>query len=138
MEAAGAEIPSARSRRAPVLTEESVHSVLSAVEREGRWDPADDIFVRAIFGAVKLDFTHADLPESGIVDLDVRAIFGSVEIIVPDGAEIIVDATPILGSVERKMPKDRHAARNDSADGEPPSFHIVGQAIFGSIEIIGR
>lgn len=125
----------------PTLTEETVNSVFSAIEREGRWSPADDTFVRAIFGAVKLDFTMADLPPSGVIDLDVRAIFGSVEIIVPDGAEVILDGTPIFGSVEQKLPsgsRGRHRDDVADVDDEPVSFHIVGQAIFGSIEVIGR
>jgi len=118
-----------------------VHSVFSAIERAGRWTPADEMFIRAIFGSVKLDFTMADLPPSGVIDLEVRAIFGSVELFVPDGAEVILDGTPIFGSVEQKLPSGSRGAadtRTGLADPEPVSFHIVGQAIFGSIEVIGR
>lgn len=112
---------------------------MSAVEREGRWEAADEIYVRAICGAVKLDFTQAELPVTGMVDLDVRTVCGSVEIIVPDGADVVLDGTPILGSVERKLPKKSRAPSPPAdPDDDPPSFHIVGQAIMGSIEVIGR
>ena len=134
-----------------VLTEESVSALFGSIHREGRWNPADEIQVRAICGAVKLDFTRAELPPSGIVDLDVRAIAGGVEITVPDGAEVELEATPVLGSIEQTL-RNRGvgerlraavtgagaAADTNPAPSERPVFRIYGFAIFGSIKVTGR
>ncbi len=130
------------------LTEESVTAVFSSRHREGRWDSPDDIQVRAIFGEVKLDFTRAELPPSGVVELDVQAVFGDVEITVPDGAEVELDGTPVFGSIERKrrdtkigdrvsrsLRGERHVA-SDRRDPEAPLFYIDGHAVFGSIRVI--
>ena len=73
---------------------------MSSHQQAGRWEPADEIDVRAIMGEVTLDFTRAELPPSGMVDVHADVIMGEVHIIVPNGAEIELDATPFLGSVE--------------------------------------
>jgi len=95
---------------------------------------------------VKLDFTRAALPPSGEVDLDVRAICGDVEIIVPDGAEVEMEATPVVGSVERRLRSKGAGERlraavtrgREAAHEDPAFFRIVGTAIFGSIRVQGR
>ncbi len=61
------------------LTRETFRAVFSTHERGGRWEPADEIQVRVVFGQITLDFTRAELSPSGVVDLDVRAVFGSIE-----------------------------------------------------------
>ena len=45
-------------------TEESLRAVFSSHSRAGRWEAADEIEVKAIFGEVKLDFTRAELPRA--------------------------------------------------------------------------
>jgi hypothetical protein len=138
------------------ITEESFHAILSSHQRSGRWEPADEIRANAILGEVKLDFTRAELPPSGVVDIEAWAIFGEITIIVPDGAEVDLDGTPILGSIEQRVQKkgagdrirelvlgrqedelddDRSAG---PPDDEPAYFRIDGHAIFGTIKVLGR
>ncbi len=143
--------PAPQPRDDHPLTQESFRAILSSHQRAGRWEPADEIEVRAIFGAVILDFTRAELPPSGMIEIDARAICGEVKIIVPDGAEIELDGTPVLGSIEQKLRKRgaREAIREwvtHERDGdlpvsprpEPPYFRIDCHAILGSIEVKGR
>ena len=82
------------------LTQESFRSIMSVHEQAGPWEPADEIEARAIMGEVKLDFTRAVIPPSGMIDIYAVAIMGEIQITLPKGAEIELDATPILGSVE--------------------------------------
>jgi hypothetical protein len=134
-----------------LLTEE-FRAILSTHQRAGRWEPADEILAQAILGEVKLDFTRADLPPSGVVEIEAWAILGEVSIIVPDGADVELDGTPILGSIEQQVRKkgageqvrewvtgereeDLPAPR---APEEPPYFRINGHAILGSIKVTGR
>ena len=141
--------PAVQTTDDPQLTQESFQAILSSHQRAGRWEPADEIQVSAIFGAVTLDFTRAELPPSGMIEIDVLAFCGAVEIIVPDGAEVELDGTPVLGSIEQKLRKGgaREAIREwvtDGRDGdlpprpEPPYFRIDCHAILGSIEVKGR
>ena len=67
-------------------TQESFRAVFSSHQRAGRWEAADQIEVRAVFGEVTLDLTRAELPPGGVIEIDALAFCGAVEIIVPDGA----------------------------------------------------
>ena len=144
--------PALESTDDDLLTEESFRAILSSNQRAGRWEPADAIEVRAILGEVTLDFTRAQLPPSGIIEIDAVAICGEVTIIVPDGAEIELDGTPILGSIEQQVHKKgarewvREWVTGDrdqdlparSPPSEPPFFRIEGRAILGTVKVIGR
>lgn len=134
------------------VTQESFRASFSSNQRGGRWEAADLIEIRAFCGEVTLDFTLADLPPSGIVEIDAQSICGDVTIIVPDGAEIELHGTPVLGSIEQHVRKKR--AREvirewvtgepeqpqppPSASGEPPYFRIEARAILGVVKVIGR
>jgi len=134
------------------LTQESFLAVFSSHQRAGRWEPADEIQVRAICGEVTLDFTRAELPPSGMIEIDAWAICGEVAIIVPDGAEVAIDGTPVLGSIEQQTRKKRTSERiREWVTGErdedlpapppppePPYFRIDCRAILGSIKVSGR
>ena len=133
------------------LTQESFRAILSSHQRAGRWEAADEIEVRAIFGEVTLDFTRAELPPSGMITIDALSFGGEIHIIVPDGAEVELEGTPILGSIEQQVRKKgaRQAIREwvtgerdeDTAPPpppEPPFFRIEGRAIMGAIKVTGR
>ncbi len=134
-----------------LLTQESFRAILSSHQRAGRWEAADEIQVRAIFGEVTLDFTRAELPPRGMIEIDALAFGGAVKIIVPDGAEVELDGTPILGSIEQKLRKKGAGERiREWVTGErdedlpapppppePPYFRIDCRAILGSIEVTG-
>jgi len=135
-----------------LLTEESIRAILSSHHRAGRWEAADDIQARAIFGEVTLDFTRADLPPSGVIEIEAWAIGGEILIILPDGAELELEGTPFLGSIEqhtrKKGARDRireliSGERDEDIPGpaapaEPPFFRIDGHAIMGTIKVMGR
>jgi predicted membrane protein len=55
----------------------------------------------ALFGGIDLDLRQARLDPGGAV-LNVTALFGGVEIIVPPGWHVVTRGTPILGSLENK------------------------------------
>ena len=135
-----------------LLTQESFRAFCSSNHRAGRWEPADEIEVRAICGEVTLDFTRAALPPSGMIEIDAMAIGGEIEIIVPDGAEIELDGTPFLGSIEQQVRK-RGAGEKirewvtgerdedlpaPSQSPEPAYFRIDARAIMGRVKVTGR
>ena len=155
-DAAAAASPAKRPASLPLedeeLSHESFRAIMSSHRRAGRWEPADDIQVQAIFGEVTLDFTRAELPPSGMVEIDALAICGEVTIIVPDGAEIELDGTPILGSIEQQVHKKgvgetiREWVTGDPDEApfppegpsERPFFRIEGRAILGTVKVMGR
>jgi hypothetical protein len=135
-----------------LLTQESFRAICSSNQRGGRWEPADEIQALAICGEVTLDFTRAELPPSGMIEIDAWAICGEVKIIVPHGAEVEIDGEPFLGSIEHQQVRKRGARqrirewvtgeRDEDLPApppptEPPFFRIDGRAILGSIKVTG-
>ncbi len=132
------------------IESQSVFSILSAVKRQGAWQAADQIDVFALMGEAHLDFTQAELPDSGMVEIHVMAILGSIKVVVPEGAEVEIEGVPLLGSFEQKTPKRRKAREvlrewvtgqprePDDADDEPPLFRITGFALLGNVDVDTR
>ena len=126
-----------------LLTHESFHGIFSSNQRAGRWEPADEIEVLAVCGEVTLDFTDVELPPGAMIEIEALSICGEVTIIVPNGAEIELDGTPILGSIEQEVGRKR--ARRAIAEplpaapppAEPPYFRIDARAILGTVRVKG-
>ena len=81
----------------------------------------------ALFGGIDLDFTQASLADNKAT-IELTALFGGIEVLVPNDWEIVVDSSSIFGAVE-----DKHK-------GAPPgetktTLFIRATAMFGGIEI---
>jgi hypothetical protein len=132
------------------LTHDSILAVFSARGLGGRWEAPDQLVATSIFGDIKLDFTRASLPPSGIVEIQAQAIFGALEILVPDGSELEIEGSPIFGSIDHKIrgkgagERLRELVTNEDSNlkrgegEEPPFFRVTGMAIFGSITVKSR
>ena len=97
-------------------------------------------------GEVTLDFTLAELPPCEVIDIDAFAFCGAIHSIVPDDAEVEIEGTPIVGSIEQtargRDPRDESRELTSGERGEdlaaPPCFRIDCQAIFSSIKVSAR
>jgi predicted membrane protein len=96
--------------------------------REARYSATDFRGGRAtaIFGGCDIDLSRADLA-GGEAVLDARALFGGVEIRVPEGWQIVLRGVPILGAFEDKT--------RPSAEPADKRLIINGYALFGAVEI---
>jgi predicted membrane protein len=56
---------------------------------------------KALFGGVKLDLRQAKASEEGI-HLNLNALFGGVEVLVPKEWQLSITGTPILGAIDNK------------------------------------
>jgi predicted membrane protein len=85
--------------------------------------------VSVAFGGVELDLRQAALAPGGVT-LNLTAIFGGIEVRVPENWHVIVDGTAILGGVEDKT-------GTVSPDKLLPdaSLRIRAVTIFGGVEI---
>jgi predicted membrane protein len=84
--------------------------------------------VSAIFGGAVINFMNADI--NGTATLDVSAVFGGCEIIVPANWKVQVDIDAILGGVEDK--------RNTNVISAGPIEKLLilkGSCVFGGVEI---
>ena len=87
---------------APVEEAISHRALFSNFTRQGRWRIARQGRYSAVFGNVKLDLREAVLPGPE-VDIEAKAVFGSVEVIVPEGVLVELSGGGALSSQELKV-----------------------------------
>ncbi len=79
----------------------------------------------ALFGGIDLDFTQAALADNKAT-IELTAIFGGIEVLVPSDWEVVIDSSSIFGAVE-----DKHKA---VPPGEiKTTLFIRATAMFGGI-----
>jgi len=139
----------------PAPSVETASAIFSSVARKGEWVPPEVLEVRSWFGSAVIDFSDAILAP-GLTVVDVSCVFGSVVIVIPDGLQIEVAASALLGAVEQREGVGRvrrfitdqiervtggSLGRREplAHDDEEPSFlRIEGYALFGSIVVKSR
>lgn len=80
-----------------------------------------------VFGSAEIDLRGAKLAGDRAT-IDLSAVFGSIEVRVPHDWEIVLEGTPVLGSIE----SHKSAV---PATGKTATLTVKGAAVFGSIEI---
>ena len=111
-------------------TRRRIVAFFGSVERRGAWIAPERISVAAVFGGSVIDFREARFAAKSVT-LDVRCVFGSLEVIVPPQLAVECDGSSIFGSIES------HGG-SAVADPDRPVLRIVGTALFGSIEVQTR
>ena len=98
------------------------------VKRSGAWTvPADNSF-RTWFGHIKLDLRQARLSASE-THIHARAVFGNVDLLVPEGVEVEVQARTQVG---------RTILHATSAGFGAPRIVLTGGTFFGDIKVRHR
>lgn len=82
--------------------------------------------ISAIFGGIDLDLRGAVLNNNQAF-IDATALFGGIDILVPDHWRVEMQGTPILGGWENNT--------RPNNDPNAPVLKISGTAIFGGIEV---
>jgi hypothetical protein len=106
-------------------------AVLGSVERNGQWSISKSERVVTVLGSVLLDLRGVAFP-AGVTTLEVSAVLGSIEIIVPPGLAIDSDGIGILGvfSGVQRVPPDE--------DSQMSILRIQGRAVLGVVEVRTR
>jgi hypothetical protein len=87
---------------APTATVEQQRALLSSLVRQGRWRLAPRNRFSAVLGSVKLDLREAILPGPEL-EIELRAVMGSVEVLVPEGVEVDLVGGAALSSQEVRV-----------------------------------
>ena len=85
--------------------------------------------INAVFGGFKIDLTHADMKGDQAI-MEVNAVFGGGEIIVPPNWDVVLTGSGVFGGVEdktRRYPLDPALARK--------TLTIKGSVVFGGFTI---
>lgn len=83
--------------------------------------------VIALFGGIELDMREAKISPEGC-KINVTALFGGVELMVPKDWKVIVSGTPIFGGIDNK-------SRGDAGKDSSKEVYLHCTVLFGGIEI---
>jgi predicted membrane protein len=86
--------------------------------------------LESVFGSIELDLRRAQISAADrSATLEVNAVFGSIELSVPETWRVITHAAGVFGSIEDKT------IANKTSGFEGPTLLLTGAAVFGSVEI---
>lgn len=81
--------------------------------------------IDAVMSGCELDFTSAEM-EGNRIELEISVVMGSVEMRVPTHWEVVMEGSPVLGSMENKTTAPVEIGKK---------FVIKGSCVMGSIEV---
>lgn len=81
--------------------------------------------VTAVFGGAEIDLADATI--EGEATLDAVALFGGVEVLVPQGWRVVMDGPAIFGGHDSHVPAP--------TDPDAPTLRVRATALFGGVEI---
>ena len=123
------------TRHAPALTRPSEQkqtgfqlALLGGSDRSGTWVPARKLYTLALMGGAGLDFREARLGP-GVTEVNVLAVMGGIDIIVPPGVTVETSGFGIMGGF------DGHSQTVASDDPSSPVLRIRGLAVMGGIDV---
>lgn len=107
--------------------EKKLRVIFGNVERRGPWSVPRRLVLRVVFGNAELDLREASLA-AGETTIEVRVVFGNLQVILPPDLAIDIDMTSVLGNVEEKhrIPPQPDPTR--------PRLRFVGSVWFGNVE----
>lgn len=116
---------------AHVTERQTIVGIMGGAERKGVWTPARQTAVIALMGGVELDFREARLP-SGVTEVNVFAIMGGVEIMVPPGVHVDMNGFALMGGF------GQCGYAPPPTDPNAPILRISGFALMGGVDVTVR
>jgi hypothetical protein len=111
-----------------VATSRSAKVVFSGIQRRGDWVVPQFYRIKAVFGGADLDLREATL-ETAEVEINIKAVFGGVNIVVPPDVRVQVDGEGVFGAF------NDDTAKGGRPDPGAPLVRITGKAVFGGVNV---
>jgi hypothetical protein len=124
-----ADLPSLPAKRTALYRAADPYKIVvvnGRVQRAGRFRIGRFCALTAVFGQIDLDLRTAKLTEDQQLSISVRALAGTVRIIVPKGWRISEQVT-VLGS--------RRAIESRDDDSRAPILRLTGTMLGGKLEL---
>jgi len=106
-------------------------AILSGSDRSGSWVPPRKLTTIALMGGAGIDFREARLGP-GVTEVQILAVCGGVDVIVPPGVTVQTEGLGILGGF------DEYNQTVDSDDPSAPIIRIRGLALMGGVDVTMR
>ncbi|HEV2637290.1 MAG TPA: DUF1707 domain-containing protein [Actinocrinis sp.] len=104
-------------------------AIMGGSSRKGPWVVPAKYHAVAVMGGIELDLREASFAEQVTV-IQVGVLMGGVDIKVPEGVEVHVDAVAIMGGTDSA---DDHAETYASSGG--PVVRITGLVVMGGVSV---
>jgi hypothetical protein len=125
-------IPSVQRAPAESVREHGFQiAIMGGYEKKGEWTPPRKLQSLAIMGGAGLDFREARMPP-GVTEVNILAIMGGAEILVPPGLAVETHGFGFMGGFEGV---DQAGV---DTDPDAPRLVIRGLAIMGGVEVTVR
>jgi cell wall-active antibiotic response 4TMS protein YvqF/uncharacterized protein DUF1707 len=110
---------------------DTLYAVFGGIDRRGTWTVPRRMRIVAIFGGAHLDLREARFPP-GVVDIDVTAVMGGIEIVVPPGLAVQMHGSAIMGG----FADINRAPANPDPDA--PLLRVRGLTVMGGVDVSMR
>jgi hypothetical protein len=117
------------ARTTALVVSQRMRVVMGSVEKTGPWAVPQRLSARVAWGHLLLDLRNARLADTGTT-IEVNVTMGNVEVLVPPGLEVEVDASSFMGNVEDRT--------EPSPAGRRAVVRIVGRVKLGNLEVVTR
>jgi len=125
-------VPAVQRARADQVRENGFQiAIMGGYEKKGQWTPPRKLHSLAIMGGAGLDFREAKMAP-GTTEVNILAIMGGAEIIVPPGLAVETHGFGLMGGFEGV---DQAGV---DTDPDAPRLLIRGMAIMGGVEVSVR
>jgi hypothetical protein len=112
----------------PADTPEVLTAILGNQTRKGRWRVPARLAARSVLGDCHLELQEAVL-SSPVTTIEARTTLGSVTIFVPEGVDVRLSGSVILGSHSSEVGSDPHPGA--------PVIEVQARAVVGSVPSSG-
>lgn len=110
---------------------DTLYAIFGGIDRRGAWTVPRRMKIVAIMGGAHLDLREARFPP-GVVELDVTAVMGGIEIVVPPGLAVQMHGSAIMGGF---ADIDRAPA---NPDPDAPLLRVRGLTMMGGVNVSMR
>jgi hypothetical protein len=107
---------------------ETAYAIFGGIDRRGTWNVPRRMKIVALFGGANLDLREARFPP-GVIDIEVSAVMGGINIVVPPGLAVQMHGSAIMGGFA-----DVNRAPGNP-DPDAPLLRVHGLAMMGGVNI---
>jgi hypothetical protein len=114
----------------PLVSQErdldTAYAIFGGIDRRGTWNVPRRMRIVAIFGGANLDLREARFPP-GVIDIEVTAVMGGINIVVPPGLAVQMHGSAIMGGFADVSRSPAHP------DPDAPLLRIHGHTMMGGV-----
>jgi hypothetical protein len=107
---------------------DTVYAIFGGIDRQGAWTVPRRMRIVAVFGGANLDMREARFPP-GVVDIEVTAVMGGINVVVPPGLAVQMHGSAIMGG----FADINRAPANPDPDA--PLLRIHGLTMMGGVNV---